>query len=105
MQLTRSNSKDTSGVLFRAAEEASNHKLVEEMGRGFIAMVSRRRRVYLYFQPLESIKWGNYASAIKGVEHFMTTYQYVELRFEVQLLGVMYGWGILKLISRPGIAF
>ena len=102
MQLTRSNSKDTSKVLFRAANEASKHELVEEMGSELIFIMGRRRGVYFEFEPLESIKWGNYASAIKGVEHFMTTYQYVELWFEVWLLGVRYGRGRF---SRPGIAF
>ena len=34
-----------------------------------------------------------YASAIRGVQYFVTTYQNVELQFEVQLVGVRYGVG------------
>ena len=54
------------------------------------------RDVTIFFWLGNLITWGMYALAIRGVQYFATTYQIVELQFEVQLVGVRYGVGKLE---------
>ena len=60
-------------------------------------VVIRTRDVYCTFTPSPLITWGEFASAIRGVKHFVTMYQYVELQFEVQFDGVSVMMGVGRL--------
>lgn len=49
--------------------------------------------VDFFFDPERETTWETFAAVIRGLDYFVTMYEYVDLAFDVELAGMKMGWG------------